>query len=78
MSVHGTADDADMATMTIGDNGGGFKAKLDSKHLGHGLVRRLVEQVRGTAMVVSDIGTIWTIKVPLSYEVVPVGIKSIA
>ncbi|MEO6946500.1 MAG: hypothetical protein ABI150_07945 [Nitrobacter sp.] len=66
MSVHGTADDADMATMTIGDNGGGFKAKLDSKHHGLGLVRRLVEQVRGTAMVVSDIGTIWTIEVPLS------------
>jgi two-component sensor histidine kinase len=75
VSVHRAAGDADMATMTISDNGGGFEAKSDNKRHGLGLVRRLVEQVRGTAMVASDIGTTWTIKVPLPHEVAPVGIN---
>jgi hypothetical protein len=45
-------------------NGGGFKAKLDSKRHGLGLVRRLVEQVHGTATVNSDHGTTWSIAIP--------------
>jgi hypothetical protein len=43
-------------------NGG--ELKPNDRH-GLGLVRRLVEQVRGTASVASDRGTVWTIKIPV-------------
>jgi two-component sensor histidine kinase len=56
---------ADMATMTIGDDGTGFLVKDESKRHGLGLVRRLVEQIRGTATVSSDHGTVWSIKIPI-------------
>jgi two-component sensor histidine kinase len=69
VSVHRLAGDVDMATMTISDNGDGFKPKLGSRRHGLGLVRRLVQQVRGTAMVNADDGTVWTIKVPLPHDV---------
>jgi two-component sensor histidine kinase len=61
--VHGT--DGDVATMTISDDGTGFLAKAESKRHGLGLVRRLVEQVRGSAVVDSAHGTVWTIKIPV-------------
>jgi two-component sensor histidine kinase len=51
--------------MTISDDGTGFLAKAESKRHGLGLVRRLVEQVRGSASVSSDHGTIWTVKIPV-------------
>jgi two-component sensor histidine kinase len=73
VSVHRGA--GDMATMTISDNGGGFKAGPDSKRHGLGLVHRLVEQVRGTALVKSDGGTVWTIKIPLPHEVASAGMN---
>jgi two-component sensor histidine kinase len=63
VSVHCPAGDT--ATMTLSDDGAGFLAKAESKRHGLGLVRRLVEQVRGTASVDSDHGTIWTIKIPV-------------
>ena len=63
VSVHCPA--GDIATMTISDDGAGFLAKAESKRHGLGLVRRLVEQVRGTASVDSDHGTIWTVKIPV-------------
>jgi len=65
VSVRRIAGDADMATMTISDDGKGFKAKAEDKRHGLGLVKRLVEQVRGTAKVESDRGTIWTIRFPV-------------
>jgi two-component sensor histidine kinase len=65
VSVRRVAGDADMATMTISDDGKGFKAKAEDKRHGLGLVKRLVEQVRGTAKVESDRGTIWTIRFPV-------------
>jgi two-component sensor histidine kinase len=52
------------ATMIISDDGTGFPAKTENKRHGIGLVRRLVEQVRGSAIVVSDHGTVWTVKIP--------------
>jgi two-component sensor histidine kinase len=73
VSVHRLAGDVDMATMTISDNGDGFKPKLGSKRHGLGLVRRLVQQVRGTATVDADDGTVWTIKVPLPHDVALAG-----
>jgi two-component sensor histidine kinase len=58
-------DDGDIATMTISDDGTGFLAKTESKRHGLGLVRRLVEQVRGSASIDSEHGTIWTVKIPV-------------
>jgi two-component sensor histidine kinase len=65
VSVHRADGDDDVATMTISDDGAGFLAKAENKRHGLGLVRRLVEQVRGSATVNSDHGTIWTIKIPI-------------
>jgi two-component sensor histidine kinase len=56
--------DSNMATMRISDDGTGFQPKAESKRHGLGLVRRLVEQVRGSAIVNSDHGTVWTIQIP--------------
>jgi two-component sensor histidine kinase len=74
VSVHRAAGngDADVATMTISDDGIGFPAKTESKRHGLGLVRRLVEQVRGNAVVVSDRGTVWTIKIPVERVAQPI------
>jgi two-component sensor histidine kinase len=69
VSVRRAAGDANMATMIISDNGEGFKAKVEGKRHGLGLVRRLIEQVRGTAMVDSHNGTIWTIRFPTGIAV---------
>jgi two-component sensor histidine kinase len=63
VSVRRTGDD--IATMTIGDDGTGFLVRAENKRHGLGLVRRLVEQVRGSATVETDHGTIWTIKIPV-------------
>jgi two-component sensor histidine kinase len=64
VSVRRAAGDGDMATLTISDNGRGFTAGRDDKRHGLGLVRRLIEQVRGTVVLYSDHGTVWTIKFP--------------
>jgi two-component sensor histidine kinase len=63
VSVHRA--EGDVATMTISDDGPGFLAQVESKRHGLGLVRRLVEQIRGSAIVDSDRGTVWTIKIPV-------------
>ena len=63
VSVHRTGDGG-MATLTISDNGSGFEAKAEGRRHGLGLVRRLIEQVRGTIMVQSGHGTVWTIRFP--------------
>ena len=62
VSVHRAEGGA--ATMTISDDGTGFPAQSESRRHGLGLVRRLVEQVRGSAVVDSDQGTVWTINIP--------------
>jgi two-component sensor histidine kinase len=64
VSVRNAGLDNEMATMTIHDNGIGFEATAGSKRHGLGLVRRLVEQVRGTAEVKPNHGTLWTIRIP--------------
>jgi two-component sensor histidine kinase len=53
------------ASITISDNGSGFLAKPDSKRHGLGLVRRLVEQIRGSATIDSNDGTVWSIQIPV-------------
>jgi two-component sensor histidine kinase len=69
--VRRTATAVGMATMTIRDNGKGFNVEADNKRHGLGLVRRLVEQVRGTVMSDTDHGTVWTIRFPVAYSVTP-------
>jgi two-component sensor histidine kinase len=64
VSVQSAFGDVGAATMIISDDGKGFKAINESKRHGLGLIRRLVEQVRGTATVDSENGTVWTIKIP--------------
>lgn len=64
VSVRAATADDDMAVLTINDNGKGFEAKAGSKRHGLGLVRRLVEQVGGSATMTSDHGTFWTIRFP--------------
>jgi two-component sensor histidine kinase len=60
VSAHPDATIPDMAVLTISDDGTGFVGKAVSKRRGLGLAGRLIEQVRGTAVV--DSGTVWTIK----------------
>ncbi len=54
----------EVATLTFADDGVGFTAKGDSKRHGLGLVKRLMQQVSGSAELDSDHGTVWTLKFP--------------
>jgi two-component sensor histidine kinase len=64
VSVRNNAEDVGTATLTIRDTGAGFKPQTESKRHGLGLARRLIEQVRGTVILDSDRGTVWTIQFP--------------
>ncbi len=66
VSVRRADDDACGAVMTITDSGPGFATACEGKRHGLGLVRRLVEQVRGTAKREFDHGTVWTIRFPVA------------
>lgn len=54
--------------LTIRDDGVGIVESLSSKRHGLGLVRRLMEQIGGTASVVSDRGTAWTFEFPITVD----------
>ena len=56
--------DPGQASLTIRDDGTGFTPQAESKRHGLGLVRRLVEEVRGEIAVTSDTGTCWRIRFP--------------
>jgi len=53
------------ATINFADDGIGLVPNADSKRRGMGLVKRLMEQVEGSAEVSSDHGTIWSLKFPV-------------
>jgi two-component sensor histidine kinase len=76
VSLQKAFGEIDIATMTISDDGEGFKAQTESKRHGLGLVRRLVEQIRGTATLDSENGTVWTINIPVPRTVLPPAIIS--
>jgi two-component sensor histidine kinase/putative methionine-R-sulfoxide reductase with GAF domain len=57
---------AEEAVLTVTDDGTSFVEKPGSKRHGVGLVRRLVQQVRGTAELSSSQGTVWTIRFPVT------------
>ena len=54
------------ASLMVRDNGTSFTEKAGSKRHGVGLVRRLVEQVHGTAELRSDHGAVWTLRFPVT------------
>jgi hypothetical protein len=64
VAVRRDPDNAAMASLISKDNRQGFEVKSGSKRHGLGLVRRLAEQVRGTANVASSGGATWTIDFP--------------
>ncbi len=64
VSVQLKADEPGMAVLTVSDDGCGFKPHAGSKRHGLGLVRRLVEQVRGTISSETSHGSVWTIRFP--------------
>jgi two-component sensor histidine kinase len=55
----------DVATLCVSDSGSGFVPEFESKRHGLGLVRRLIEQIRGTLTVESNKGTTWNILFPV-------------
>jgi two-component sensor histidine kinase len=71
VSVRGGGENDGRATLIVRDDGTGFTAEKESKRQGLGLVKRLIEQIRGTVVVDSERGTIWTIKFPLNYAASP-------
>ena len=56
------------AVLTIGDDGVGFAEPPLSKRHGLGLVRRLMEQIDGTASIISDHGTKWVLAFPTNAD----------
>jgi two-component sensor histidine kinase len=55
----------DDGILTVSDNGTGFLAQKESKRHGVGLIKRLMEQTKGTAVLKSDQGTSWTLVFPM-------------
>ena len=53
------------ATLIVSDDGAGFVEQQGSKRHGVGLVRRLMQQVQGTASLHSDPGATWTFRFPV-------------
>lgn len=60
------ANVAQQAILLIHDNGPGFREAPMSKRHGVGLVRRLVQQVKGETTLDTANGTAWTIRFPIS------------
>jgi two-component sensor histidine kinase len=63
VTLHHSGSDA--AVLTVSDDGSGFMEHAGSKRHGVGLVRRLIEQVRGSAEHTSQGGTVWTFHIPV-------------
>lgn len=59
------SDEPGEAKIIFADDGAGFVEPADSKRHGLGLVKRLMQQVGGSAAVRSDHGTAWTLKFPV-------------
>lgn len=58
----------DTGILTISDDGIGFTQQTESKRHGMGLIKRLMEQAKGTVELKSDKGTIWTLAFPMTPE----------
>ena len=71
VSAFRAAGETDGAILVIRDDGVGFPAQVESKRHGLGLVRRLIEQVRGTVTLDSNHGAVWTIRLPTAFAPSP-------
>jgi len=71
VSAFRSAGEADGAVLIIRDDGIGFATQAESKRHGLGLVRRLIEQVRGTVTLDADHGALWTIRLPTAFALDP-------
>lgn len=76
VSARRAAGGDSMAILTISDSGDGFKPEAESKRHGLGLVRRLIEQVRGTAVIETDHGAVWSIRFPVARAIAPAAINA--
>lgn len=74
VSVRHAAKNRHRAAMIIRDDGKGFKDEKGSKRRGLGLVKRLIEQIRGTVKLDADHGTIWTINFPVNRPAAAIGL----
>jgi two-component sensor histidine kinase len=70
VSLHAALEGED-ATIEFADDGIGFSDTGTSKRRGLGLVRRLMEQVQGSATLHSGKGTAWTLRFPATVEPAP-------
>lgn len=61
------AQDDNGGVLTISDDGVGFTPQKESKRHGLGLIRRLMDQVKGSVELKSDHGTIWTLVFPVGH-----------
>ena len=64
----------DDATLIVSDNGVGVPENKDGNHPGLSLVKRLMEQVKGSVTICSDHGTKWVLKFPKPIDQ-PVGVS---
>jgi hypothetical protein len=71
MSLAMDTPGGDSATIVFADNGIGFVDSGNNKRNGLALVKRLIEQIGGSATVRSDNGTEWTLKFPVPAIEVP-------
>lgn len=58
----------DVGALTIADDGIGFASQTESKRHGVGLIKRLMQQAKGTGEVESSHGTVWTLRFPIPPE----------
>jgi two-component sensor histidine kinase len=65
VSLRRSEASAKEAILTVSDNGTGFIERPGSKRHGVGLVRRLMQQVQGSADMQSGSGTKWTLWFPV-------------
>lgn len=56
----------DDGVLVVSDNGVGFAPQPESKRHGVGLIKRLMEQLNGTAELNSDKGTVWKLVFPMA------------
>ena len=64
----GGSEPGDKATIIFADDGVGFTEAGDSKRHGLALVRRLMEQIHGSAELHSEHGTRWTLSFPVERQ----------
>ena len=64
--VKNSGTDPAMGILTVQDDGKGFDATKETKRHGINLLKRLVQQLKGTVEVDTSKGTVWTIKFPIT------------